>query len=44
MVKTANHGKYLIEIGMENDLPLCVAIDSVPVLPMQISNTIKLQN
>jgi 2-phosphosulfolactate phosphatase len=43
MLKTSEHGKYLIEIGFEDDLKICAAVDSVPVLPVQIENKIKLK-
>jgi 2-phosphosulfolactate phosphatase len=43
MLKTSEHGKYLIEIGFADDLKICAAVDSVPVLPVQIENKIKLK-
>jgi 2-phosphosulfolactate phosphatase len=43
MLKTSEHGKYLIEIGFADDLKICAAIDSVPVLPVQVENKIKLK-
>jgi 2-phosphosulfolactate phosphatase len=43
MLKTSEHGKYLIEIGFADDLKICAAVDSVPVLPVQIDNKIKLK-
>jgi 2-phosphosulfolactate phosphatase len=43
MLKNSEHGKYLIEIGFAEDLKICAAIDSMPVLPMQIENKIKLR-
>jgi 2-phosphosulfolactate phosphatase len=43
MLKTCEHGKYLIEIGFADDLKICSAVDSVPVLPVQIENKIKLK-
>ena len=43
MLKTCEHGKYLIEIGFADDLNICAAVDSVPVLPVQIENKIKLK-
>jgi 2-phosphosulfolactate phosphatase len=42
MLKTSEHGKYLAEIGFSEDLKICAAVDSVPVLPVQIENKIKL--
>jgi 2-phosphosulfolactate phosphatase len=43
MLKTSEHGKYLSEIGFADDLKICAAVDSVPVLPVQIENKIKLK-
>jgi len=43
MLKTSEHGKYLIEIGFADDLKICAAVDSVPVLPVQIENKIKIK-
>lgn len=43
MVKSCDHGKYLIDIGFENDLKTCVNVDSIPVLPLLIGNVIKLK-
>jgi 2-phosphosulfolactate phosphatase len=43
MLKTCEHGKFLIDIGFADDLKICAAVDSVPVLPVQIENKIKLK-
>jgi 2-phosphosulfolactate phosphatase len=43
MLKISEHGKYLIEIGFADDLKICAAVDSIPVLPVQIENKIKLK-
>jgi 2-phosphosulfolactate phosphatase len=43
MLKTSEHGTYLAEIGFADDLKICAAVDSVPVLPIQIENKIKLR-
>lgn len=43
MVKSSDHGRYLSSIGFEEDLKLCVEIDSVSVLPMLVGNVIKLK-
>ncbi len=43
MLRTSEHGKYLTEIGFADDLKICAAVDSVPVLPVQIENKIKLK-
>ncbi len=43
LLQTAEHGRYLTEIGFEEDLKWCGALDTVPVLPMLSGNVIKLQ-
>lgn len=32
--RRSDHGRYLIELGFEDDLAVCAAIDSVPVVPV----------
>lgn len=43
MIKNAEHGKYLAEIGFEDDLKVCAGIDTVPVLPQLVGNVIRLK-
>jgi 2-phosphosulfolactate phosphatase len=43
MLKNTEHGKYLIEIGFAEDLKICAAVDSVPVLPILSGTVIKLR-
>jgi 2-phosphosulfolactate phosphatase len=43
MLKTSEHGKYLIEIGFAEDLKICAQVDSVPVLPILTGTVIKLK-
>lgn len=43
MLRTSEHGKYLAEIGYTEDLKICAAIDSVPILPMLQGTVIKLR-
>lgn len=43
MLKISEHGKFLIEIGFADDLKICAAVDSVPVLPVQVESKIKLK-
>jgi len=33
ILRLSEHGRYLIELGFEEDLPLCAAVDSVPIVP-----------
>jgi 2-phosphosulfolactate phosphatase len=33
ILRRCEHGRYLIELGFEEDLPVCARIDSVPVVP-----------
>lgn len=44
MVRTSDHGKYLAEIGFGDDLPLCAAVDGIPVVPHLVGNVIKLRS
>ena len=43
MLKISEHGIFLIEIGFADDLKICAAVDSVPVLPVQVESKIKLK-
>jgi 2-phosphosulfolactate phosphatase len=43
MLKNTEHGRYLIEIGFSEDIKLCAAVDSVPVLPVLSGNVIRLR-
>ncbi len=43
MLKKSMHGKYLISIGFEDDLVLCSAVDSVPVVPVVSGVSVKLK-
>lgn len=33
ILRRSEHGRYLIELGFEEDIPVCAAIDSAPVVP-----------
>lgn len=33
VLRRSDHGRYLISLGFEEDLPVCGAVDSVPVVP-----------
>ncbi|MDZ7261353.1 MAG: 2-phosphosulfolactate phosphatase [candidate division KSB1 bacterium] len=33
MLQQSQHGKYLIEIGMGNDLEVCARVNSIPIVP-----------
>ena len=33
ILRRSEHGRYLIELGFEEDLPVCAKVDSVPVVP-----------
>ena len=41
MIKNSEHGKYLAGIGFEDDLDVCAAVDTIPVLPQMVGNVIK---
>lgn len=43
MLRASEHGKYLIEIGFMEDLKICAAVDSVPILPMLQGTVIKVK-
>ncbi len=43
MLKTCDHGQYLAEIGFAEDLKVCAAVDSVPVVPQLVGTVIKLK-
>ena len=43
MMKTAEHGKYLIELGFLEDIKIAAAVDSYPILPVLSGNVIKLK-
>lgn len=43
MMKISEHGKYLIELGFENDLAACSALDSLQSIPILKSGIIKLK-
>jgi 2-phosphosulfolactate phosphatase len=33
ILRRSEHGRYLIELGFEEDLPVCAKVDSVPIVP-----------
>jgi len=33
VLRKCDHGRYLVSLGFEEDLPVCAAVDSVPVVP-----------
>ena len=33
LLRRSHHGRYLVSLGFEEDLPVCAAVDSVPVVP-----------
>ncbi len=43
LLKASDHGQYLTEIGFGEDLKICAAVDSVPVLPLLVGTVIKLK-
>jgi 2-phosphosulfolactate phosphatase len=34
ILRRSEHGRYLIELGFEEDLPVCAAVDQVPLVPI----------
>ena len=43
MLRTSEHGRYLIDIGFGDDLALCAGVDTIPVLPQLVGNVIRLK-
>ncbi len=43
MMKLSEHARYLDEIGFGDDLKVCAAVDSIPILPQLEGNVIKLK-
>ena len=43
VLKNSEHGKYLTEIGFNDDLGVCADIDSINVLPVLSGNVIRIQ-
>lgn len=43
MLKNTDHGRYLIEIGFEEDVKLCAQLDVLPIVPTLIGTSIKLR-
>jgi 2-phosphosulfolactate phosphatase len=41
LLKTSEHGKYLIDVGFSEDQAVCAAIDSIPVLPYLVGNVLR---
>lgn len=34
ILRRSDHGRFLIQLGFEEDLPVCAQVDSVPVVPL----------
>lgn len=43
MAKSCDHGKFLIEIGFENDLEFCTNVDAFDVVPELSGNVLKVK-
>ena len=43
MMRSTDHGRYLEEIGLGSDIPVCAAIDTVPVVPLLEGNVIRIR-
>ena len=41
MLRQSAHGRFLTEIGFEEDLKICAAVDAIPVLPLLSGNVIR---
>lgn len=42
MLKLAQHGRYLIQIGFENDLINCSNVDAIPIIPVFYNGVVEL--
>jgi 2-phosphosulfolactate phosphatase len=42
LLRSTEHGKYLQEIGLGEDLPVCAAVDRTPVVPVLEENVLRL--
>lgn len=40
-LRTSEHGRYLIELGFEDDIKLCAGLDTVPILPVLEGNVVR---
>jgi 2-phosphosulfolactate phosphatase len=43
LLRSTEHGRYLQEIGFDDDLKLCASVDSIPALPQLDGNVIRLK-
>lgn len=43
MLKGTEHGRYLVDIGFEEDIKLCAQIDAMPIVPVLSGTSIKLK-
>lgn len=43
MLRTTDHGRYLLEIGFAEDIKVCGEVDSMPVVPVLSGTAIKLR-
>jgi 2-phosphosulfolactate phosphatase len=43
VLRNSEHGKYLMQIGFAEDLKICAAVDSIPVLPVWTGTSIRLR-
>jgi phosphosulfolactate phosphohydrolase-like enzyme len=34
ILRASEHGRYLIELGFEDDLPVCAAVDQISLVPL----------
>ena len=42
MIREVDHGRELIDIGMEHDLDICIELDIIPLLPVYADGEIGL--
>ena len=43
MLKNTDHGKYLMELGFQDDIKMCALVDSIPIVPLLIGTSLKVR-
>jgi len=41
MVQQCEHGRYLQQIGLGDDLPACVQVDTTAIIPLMLNGVIQ---
>jgi len=43
MIRNSEHGRFLMDIGFADDLPICAGVDTIPVLPQLSGSVLKIK-